>query len=51
MKINRQNTKKTKIIAFVIIAIILLLGAGGDFWWMNSRKSDKSEYIKEEKTS
>lgn len=51
MKINRQNTKKTKIIAFVIIAIILLLGAGGAFWWMNSRKSDKSENKKEEKTS
>lgn len=50
MKINTQNTKKTKTIIFAIIAILLVAGAGGIFWWVNSN-SQKNNEKKEENTS
>ncbi len=47
MKINTQNTKKTKIIIISIIAIVLV--SGGIFWWVNSNKNNNEK--KEEKTT
>ncbi len=47
MKINTQNTKKTKIIIISVIAIVLV--SGGIFWWVNSNKNNNKK--KEEKTT
>lgn len=50
MKINTQNTKKTKTIIFATFVILLVAGAGGIFWWVNSN-SQKNNEKKEENTS
>ena len=50
MKINTQNTKKTKTIIFAAFVILLVAGAGGIFWWANSNSQKKNEK-KEENTS
>ena len=47
MKINTQNTKKTKIIIIFVITIVLV--SGGIFWWVNSNKNNNEK--KEEKTT
>ena len=49
MKINKQNTKKTKTIIFAIL-IILLISTGLILWWANSN-SQKNNEKKEENTS
>ena len=49
MKINKQNTKKTKTIIFAIL-IILLISTGLILWWVNSN-SQKNTEKKEENTS
>jgi len=48
MKINTQNTKKTKTIIFAAFVILLVAGAGGIFWWVNSNSQAKVEEKKEE---
>lgn len=50
MKINTQNTKKTKTIIFATFVILLVAGAGGIFWWVNLN-SQKNNEKKEENTS
>ena len=51
MKINTQNTKKTKTIIFAIIVILLVIGAGGIFWLANSNSQKNNEKKEDSKKS
>ena len=51
MKINTQNTKKTKTIIFAAFVILLVAGAGGIFWWVNSNSQKNNEKKEESKKS